>query len=172
MLVEAAPRDAPWELVARSVFWNRDVSLEAWRLGVTTGHRSYLPDSVKRMSAWNFVRFLGRKTFVEKWPEIREFLQPDFFGVPRLDVAWSYAATGGFNMPPKAARVALPARTREILEIVAFNQGCSIADVAGRSGMPYRQAYGHVSKLVELGLVRKRLDGRGTRRTTRLYTLR
>ena len=172
MLIESAPRDAPWEVVARAVFWNREVSLSAWRAGVLSGHRSYLPDSVKRMSTWNFIRFLGRRTFVGRWPEIREFLGTDSPDVARLDAAWSYAATGAFNMPPQTARTKLPGRSREVLNAVVRNQGSSIYDAAKLANVPYRRAHAHVDRLVELGLMRKRLDDSGPRKIARLYTMR
>lgn len=173
MLADSTPRDAPWEVVARTVFWNRDVPLAAWRAGVVSGHRSYLPESVKRMSSWDFVRFLGRRRFVDRWPSIRQFLGADSAGdVARLDAVWSYAATGTFNMPPQAACVELPGRSREVLDAVVGKQGLSIYDVAKLANVPYRRAHAHVERLVALGLMRKRLDDTGPRKIARLYTMR
>lgn len=172
MLVENAPRDAPWDVVARTVFWNRDVSLVAWRKGVLEGHRAYLPDSVKRMSTWNFVRFLGRKDFIEHWPRIRESSDRDSGDVARLDVGWSYASTGAYNMPPEAMRIELRGRSREVLDAVVRNQGASIYQVSKLANVPYRRAHAHVDTLMKLGLVRKRLDNSGPRSIARLYTMR
>ena len=112
MLIESAPKDAPWSHVARLVFWNRDVDLATWRAGVLAGHRSYLPQSIKQMSTWNFIRFLGRKQFIAKWPELRKYLDTKSPDVARLDAAWSYAATGTFNMPPESTFAAFPGRRR------------------------------------------------------------
>lgn len=172
MLIESAPKDAPWSQVARLAFWSRDVDLTTWRTGVLAGHPSYLPQSVKYMSSWNFIRFLGRKPFVEKWPELRKFLVAGSADVARLDAAWSYATTGTFNMPPEAASASLPGRRREVLDAIVRHQGASIYDVAKLAQVPYRRAYDHVAALIEQGLVRKRSHERGPRRVTQLYTLR
>jgi hypothetical protein len=77
-IIYQTPDDDPWEAVARSVFWSREVPLQKWREGVLAGHRSYLPDSIQYMSSRNFVRFLGRDTFVEHWPRIRQHVPPEF----------------------------------------------------------------------------------------------
>lgn len=159
MLVENALRDAPWEVVARTVFWSKDVPLEAWRAGVLAGHRSYLPESVARMSPWNFARFLGRKTFVDRWPHIRDFLSPDALGLARLDVAWSYAATGSFNMPPQAAGMELSDRSREIPNAVVRDQGMSIAEVTKLLNVSRHEALACAAELVDLELVKARLSG-------------
>lgn len=172
MLIESAPRDAPWAEVARQVFWSREVDLATWRAGILAGHRSYLPDSVKRMSTWNFVRFLGRRTFEEKWPEIRKALDPGLPDVARLDLAWSYAMTGTFNMRPESAFASLPGRRREILDAIVHHQGASIYEIAKIAQVPYRRAHDHVSALIAQGLVRKRMDARGPRPLARLYTFR
>ena len=172
MLIESAPKDAPWSHVARLVFWNRDVDLATWRAGVLAGHRSYLPQSIKQMSTWNFIRFLGRKQFIAKWPELRKYLDTKSPDVARLDAAWSYAATGTFNMPPESAFTAFPGRRREVMDVIVHHQGASIYEVAKLARVPYRRAYDHVKALIDQGLVRKRMDDHGPRRVARLYTLR
>jgi len=172
MLIESAPKDAPWSQVARLAFWSRDVDLATWRAGVLAGHPSYLPQSVKSMSTWNFVRFLGRQQFVSKWAELRMTLDTKSPDVARLDAAWSYATTGTFNMPPEAASASLPGRRREVLDTIVRHQGASIYGVAKLAQVPYRRAYDHVSALIAQGLVRMRMDERGPRRVARLYTLR
>jgi len=172
MLIESAPKDAPWSQVARLAFWSRDVDLEPWRAGVMAGHPSYLPQSVKHMSTWNFIRFLGRKAFIAKWPSLRLKLDTATADVARLDAAWSYATTGTFNMPPEAALAALPGRRREVLDAIVHHQGASIYDVAKLAQVPYRRAHDHVTALIDQGLVRKRMDEQSPRRTARLYTLR
>lgn len=172
MLIESAPIDATWSQVARIVFWGRDVELGVWRAGILAAHRSYLPQSVKSMSNWNFIRFLGRKQFISHWPEIRQVLDVNSPDVARLDAAWSYAATGTFNMPPQAALVSLPGRRREVLDVIVHQQGVSIYDIAKVAKIAYRRVFDHVIALVNLGLVRKRIDEHGPRRIARLYTLR
>jgi len=172
MLIESASKDAPWGQVARLAFWSRDVDLEPWRAGILAGHPSYLPQSVKHMSTWNFIRFLGRGLFIAQWPELRKSLDTNSPDVARLDAAWSFASTGTFNMPPEAALAALPGRRREVLDAIVHHQGTSIYDVAKRAQVPYRRAYGHVAALIDQGLVRKRMDEQSPRRVTRLYTLR
>ena len=115
MLIESLPRDSAWETVAQAVFWSRKVELAAWRAGIVSGQRSYLPDSVSRMSTWHFVKFLGRTAFVEHWPVIRQMLPATHQGRNRLDVAWSLAATGKFNVPPESALSATRANSLQSL---------------------------------------------------------
>lgn len=172
MLIESAPIDATWCQVAQMVFWGRNVELGAWRAGIMAAHRSYLPQSAKSMSSWNFIRFLGRNQFVAHWPEIRQALDVNSPEVARLDAAWSYAATGTFNMPPQAALASLPGRRREVLNIIIHQQGVSIYDVAKLTKIAYRRVFDHVTALISQGLVRKRIDEHGPRRIARLYTLR
>ena len=172
MLVESAPNDAPWSQVARLVFWSRDIDQTTWREGVLAAHPSYLPASVKRMSTWNFIRFLGRKRFIDAWPELRKSLDTGSPDRARLDAAWSYAASGTFNLPPESAHAAFPGRRREVFDAIVHHQGASIYDIAKIAQVPYRRAHGHVAALIEQDLVRKRMDERGPRRIARLYTLR
>ena len=172
MLIESAPKDAPWSQVARQAFWSRDVDLAAWRAGVMAGHRSYLPQSIKHMSTFNFIRFLGRKEFTARWPELRKALDTGSADVARLDAAWSYAATGTFNMPPESTFAPLPGRRKEVLDAIVRHQGVSIYDVSKIAQVPYRRAHDHVKALIAQGLVRQRMDERGPRRLARLYTLR
>ena len=172
MLVEHLPKTAPWSLVSSAVFWSREVILEAWRAGILSAHRSYLPDSVSRMSTWHFVRFLGRKDFALAWPRVRESLAPDHRGRARLDVAWSLAATGKLNVPPESALAAFPGRSREVFDAVVDHQGASIYEVAKLTGVSYRRAHAHVKALAAKGLLKCRLDESGPRKKLRLYTLR
>lgn len=172
MLIESASRDAHWNQVARLAFWSRDVGLESWRAGVLSGHPSYLPQSVRYMSSWNFIRFLGRAQFIAKWPEIRTALDTESAEVARLDAAWSHAATGTFNMPPQAALTVFPGRRREVLDAIVRHQGASIYDIAKFTNIPYRRTHDHVSALINQGLVRKRIKEDGPRRIARLYSMR
>ena len=100
MLAPALPKDAAWTMVAHSVFWSRDVYLDTWCAQVLAGHPAYLPDSVLRISTWHFVRFLGRSPFEKHWPLLRQSLAATHPGRSRLDVAWSWATSGGFNQSP------------------------------------------------------------------------
>ncbi len=170
-LIQQTPDDAPWEAVARSVFWSRDVDLATWRERVMSGHRSYLPDSVARMSSRNFVRFLGRNQFRQHWPRIRTLLAPGGRGVSRLDAAWSFIETGTFNMPPQAALASWPGRSREVYDAIIQQQGASIYEVSKTAGVPYRRAYSHVRALELRSLVRSYIDDSGPRPKRRLYTL-
>lgn len=172
MLIKSAPNDAPWSQVAHLVFWNRHVDLDTWRTGVLAGSQSYLPESVKRMSTWNFIRFLGRKAFVDNWPELRKNLDAESPDVARLDAAWSYAVSGTFNLPPQSAFAVLPGRRREVLDAIVHHQGASIYEVAKLLQVPYRRTFDHVSALIDQGIVRKRMDNHGPRCVARLYTLR
>ena len=124
------------------------------------------------MSTWNFIRFLGRRKFVSKWPDLRMTLGSYSPDMARLDAAWSYASTGTFNMPPEAALASLPSRRREVLDAIVHDQGVSIYDVAKFAQISYRRAHDHVTALIKQGLVRKRVDERGPRRVVRLYTIR
>lgn len=74
-------------------------------------------------------------------------------------------------MPP-AAFAKLPGRSREVLNAVVSNQGSSIYDVAKIADVPYRRAHAHVDRLVEMGLMRKRIDESYPRKIARLYTMR
>ncbi len=171
MLIESAPKDATWSEVARIAFWNRDVNVETWRKGVLSGHPSYLPQSVKRISTWNFIRFLGKKNFIDAWPKVRESLNKNSADCARLDAAWSFAVTGTFNMPPEAANFSFPGRRREIFDTIVHHQGASIYDIAKIARVPYRRTYEHVKVLAEQGLVRKSIDNTGPRRVVKLYTM-
>ena len=135
-LIRQTPDDAPWEVVARAVFWNRDVALSTWRERILAGHKSYLPDSVARMSTKNFIRFLGRGRFLQCWPQIRTFPTPGASGLSGLDEAWSFMKTGTFNMPPEAALVSWPGRCKDVYDAIVHHQGASIYGVAVRGRGP------------------------------------
>jgi hypothetical protein len=174
MLVDSIPTTAPWSVVARAVFWSRDVELPTWREMCLRGHASYLPDSISRMSTKNFLRFLGRDNFVKNWPTMRtspSVAHLQFKGVPRLDVAWSYLATGTANMPAEAALAKFPGRSREVYDQVVRHQGTSIYKIARLSGIPYRRVHAHVTRIIACGLIKTRQDEGGPRRH-RLHTMR
>ena len=170
-LIRQTPDDAAWEVVARAVFWNRDVALSTWRERILAGHKSYLPDSVARMSTKNFIRFLGRGKFLQCWPQIRTFLTPGASGLSRLDEAWSFMTTGTFNMPPEAALVSWPGRCKDVYDAIVHHQGASIYGVAVAAGVPYRRAHNHVQNMERQGLVRSFIDRTGPRPRRRLYTM-
>lgn len=175
MLIPEIPPTASWEVVARAVFWSREVKLSVWRDMCLQGHASYLPDSVARMSTKNFVRFLGRDIFVKHWPAMREAASLEGLrtkGVPRLDAAWSWLATGTFNMPPEASLAKFSGRSKEVYDTVVHHQGASIYEVAAESGIPYRRVHSHVNAMVARGLIRTWVDDKGPRSKRRLYTMR
>lgn len=95
-----------------------------------------------------------------------------FKGIPRLNEAWSYLATGTANMRAEAALAKFPGRSREVYDQVVQHQGASIYAIASLSGIPYRRVYAHVARMVASGLMETRLDESGPRRQQRLHTMR
>ncbi len=170
-LIHQTADDAPWEVVARAVFWSRDVALPTWRKQVLLGHPSYLPDSVSRMSSRNFIRFLGRDNFRQHWPQLQTQLPTGHAGIARLDAAWSLIQTGTFNMAPQAALAHWPGRSREVFDAIVQHQGASIYEVAKMTGVPYRRAFDHIRAMEQRALVRSVMDDSGPRPRRRLYTL-
>lgn len=170
-LIRQTADDAPWDVVARSVFWSRDVALAIWRDNVLAGHPSYLPDSVARMSPGNFIRFLGRQNFLDHWPKLRKLLGPGARGLSTEDAAWSFLMTGKFNMPPEAALASWPGRSKEVYDTIVQHQGASIYEVAALAGVPYRRVHDHVQKMEGMALVRSFIDRTGPRPRRRLYTM-
>jgi hypothetical protein len=159
-----------WESVARTVFWSRKVLLQKWREGILAGHRAYLPDSIRYMSAHNFVRFLGREAFVDRWPFIREHVPPELRGeAAPLDALWSWHGSGTFSLRPEAALAPWPGRRRALFDQVVREPGISIYRAAKQASMPYRRAHAHVQALLAQGLLRARV-GQGPRKETRLYS--
>jgi DNA-binding IclR family transcriptional regulator len=57
------------------------------------------------------------------------------------------------------------------LNAVAGHQGLSIYAIAKLADVPYRRAHAHVGRLVELGLMQKRMDDSGPRKIARPYTM-
>jgi len=169
-MIYQASDAAPWERVARRVFWSRKVPLQKWRDGILTGHYSYLPDSIRYMSPQNFVRFLGREAFVDQWPLIRQHVPRELVrNAAPLDALWSWHSSSTFNLRPEAALAKWPGRRRELFDQVVHAPGISIYRAAKQANMPYRRAHDHVRAMIELGLVRTR-EGSGPRKETRLYS--
>jgi hypothetical protein len=169
-VIHQASADEPWERVARRVFWSRTVPLQRWREGILAGHRSFLPDSIRYMSARNFVRFLGRETFVDQWPRIRQHIPPELVReAAPLDALWSWHRSGTFSLRPESALAPWPGRRRELFDQVVHEPGISIYRAARKANMPYRRAHDHVRALIEQGLLRAR-EGHGPRKETRLYS--
>jgi len=170
-VIHQASIDEPWESVARRVFWSQSrVPLQQWRDAILAGHRSYLPDSIRYMSARNFVRFLGRQTFVEQWPLIRQHIPPELAReAAPLDALWSWHSSGTFNLRPESALAKWPGRRRELFDQVVQEPGISIYRAAKQANMPYRRAHDHVQAMIEQGLVRVR-EGTGPRKEARLYS--
>jgi hypothetical protein len=169
-VIYQTPDDEPWESAARSVFWSRAVPLQKWRAGVLAGHRSYLPDSIRYMSSRNFVRFLGRETFVDQWPRIRQHVPRELAPeAAPLDALWSWHKSGTFKLRPESALAQWPGRRREMFNQVVQEPGISIYRAAKQADMPYRRAYDHAQAMIEQGLLRAR-PGNGPRKETRLYS--
>ncbi|MDR2154371.1 MAG: hypothetical protein LBE78_05020 [Burkholderiaceae bacterium] len=144
--------------------------LQRWREGILAGHRSFLSDSIRYMSARNFVRFLGRETFVDQWPLIRRHVPPELVHeAAPLDALWSWHRSGTFNLRPESALARWPGRRRALFDQVVREPGISIYRAAKQAHMPYRRAYDHVQALSRQGLIRTRV-GNGPRKQTRLYS--
>lgn len=163
--------NAPWGKVARTVFWNRDVSLERWRNGILKAGKAYLPESVRWMRPQHFIRFLGRDTFVAEWPRLRRALEADHPGKARLDLHWSVITSGTFNANPDSVLLDLPGRSREAYEYLVRHQGVSVYELAKGTGIPYRRAHDHVKRLADTGLLQSRYCKTGARTKRLLYTL-
>lgn len=159
-----------WGSVSRKAYWDRDVPLDKWRDGISTGHRSYLPDAVARMEVAEFVHFYGAKRFVADWPLLLSLL-PE--AVARragvYNLAWSRLAGGGWNLRPFPDFHALPERRRQFLVAVAKTPGKSIHEVAESLGMQYRRAHEHAVGLMQSGKIRGVEVVEGSRRKTKLY---
>lgn len=146
--------DESWETVSKKVFWDRDVPLERWRVGVASGHRSYLPDSISTMTPAVFIRFYGLDGFKRGWPAMRAALPAEtlcYAGV--YDLAWSQAVGGGWNLKPTADWDEMPERCRSFLTQVAKIPGQSIYEVAKNLGMQYRRAHDHAVWLTKTGKI-------------------
>ena len=120
------------------------------------------------MSPSNFIRFLGRRNFLEHWPKIREFLESCARG---LDMAWSFLMTGTFNMPPEAALVSWPGRSKEIYDAIVQHQGASIYELASFAGVQYWRVHDDVQKMEDMALIRSFVDRTGQRPRRCLYTM-
>jgi hypothetical protein len=169
-VIPQSPHDTPWEDAARSAFWWGKVPLPTWREAILAGHRSFLADSIRYMSARNFVRFLGREAFVDQWPRIRLRVPPELLReAAPLDALWSWHRSGTFNLRPESALAKWPGRRRELFDEVVREPGISIYRAAKQAGMPYRRAHDHVQAMIAQGLVRTR-QGDGPRKEVRLYS--
>ena len=171
MISSTLPLEAPWSAVARMIFWNRDVALEAWRDGIRASNRSYLPDSVRWMRPQHFVRFLGRDVFAAEWPRIRRALEGRHPGKAMLDMHWSRITTGTFDADPDSALITLPGRCKEAYDYLVQHQGASIYELARGARIPYRRAHDHVTRLTEVGLLSSLYTEDGPRKKRRLYTM-
>ena len=144
-----------WEIISKKVYWDRDVSLERWREGIATGHRSYFPDAVSIMSVAEFVYFYGADRFVDDWPTLRALL-PEKIAKRSgaYDLVWSRLAGGGWNLKPVPDFNLMPERRRQFFVEVARSPGKNIYEVAKALGMQYRRAYDHAIKLIQEGKIR------------------
>lgn len=159
-----------WPALARRVFWDREVPLQTWRERVREGHRSYLPDSVSRMTPAEFVKFYGSAEFASDWPAMREQLPAQALAkAPIHDVAWSRLNGGGWNLKPRPGFAGLPARRKMFLTEAARDPGRSIYEYAKALGLQYRRAHDHAQALLAQGWIKRRDVVEAGRRKARLY---
>lgn len=150
-----SPSEEDWDRLAKRVFWDRVVSLEAWRFGITLGHKSYLPRSVKNMPPEKFVRYFGVAKFKSAWPAIRKHLsRNDLARAAMLDVIWSKLVAGTWSLKPLIDIEALSRREKEFLLAAVQSPGSSKYDLAGKLGMQYKRVHEYARDLQIIGLIR------------------
>lgn len=153
--VDQLPVDqSPWAKLARHVFWDRDVKLENWRKGIQAAHPSYLPQSILRMNAKDFIRFYGREAFVKDWPEIVNQISDREvrFKALLLDLKWSILVANTYDLIPCAGFWKLGPRCREFLVFVSAHPGINIYQAAKSLNMHYRRAHDYAKVGLETGM--------------------
>lgn len=161
-----------WTSIKHTVFWDRDVSLDAWREGFLTGHRSYFPHSILWMHPRDGAKLLGREQFLTLWPKVRIFADhyPEVSRRIKIwDAAWSKAVSGAYSVLPKPEWSTLPRRAKDFLIYVAQHPGQSIYAVAKGSGSTYKRAYEHAKTLTSLGFLAQVEERGGPRRKKLLF---
>ena len=159
-----------WDALSRKVYWDRSVSLQAWRKGIAKAGPSYLPQALSRMTAAEFVHFYGADEFKNDWPRLRASLSPTamvFAGT--FDLAWSRAVGGGWNLKPTPDVLALPDKRRAFLTQVACTPGKSIYQIAKDLGLQYRRAHQHATELVKAGKIKSTDTLHNGRKQRRLF---
>jgi len=161
---------APWEVVSKKAYWDRDIPLEKWKSRVSDGHRSYLPDAVSGMDVSEFAHFYGVRKFVHDWPLLRAKLpEKSAKKAGVYDMAWSRLAGGGWNLRPSPDFNDMPERRRQFMIAVAKMPGRSIYEIAKSLGMQYRRAHEHAVNLIRCGRIRGKEVEENGRRKTKLY---
>lgn len=144
-----------WAVVARKVYWERDVPLARWRERISLGHRSYLPAAIATMTPVEFVRFYGEANFKRDWPALRAKLPQETVKYAAVfDLAWSRAVGGGWNLRPTEDFFSMPGRRQDFITQVAYAPGMSIYEVAKSLGLQYRRAHDHATSLLREGKIR------------------
>ena len=144
-----------WDALSQKVYWDRRVSLQAWRKGIAKASASYLPQTLGRMSAIEFVHFYSLAAFKNDWPRLRASLTETAMAYAgTFDLAWSQAVGGGWNLKPTPDVLALPDKRRAFLTQVACTPGKSIYQIAKELGLQYRRAHQHAQVLTQAGKIK------------------
>lgn len=162
----------PWAVVSKLVYWDRDVLLDKWQVKKLEGSASYLPAAIRRMTVADFVYFLGKQSFIDHWPAIRDFVPSvDKAYAAKHDLTWSWLKSGTFNMKPESSKASWPGRKWEVYQEVLQHPGSSIYALAKRANMPYRKAHANVQELISEQLIhaRQRIGNSNGRRQSALY---
>lgn len=161
-------RSTNWREINQRVYWDRTVDLETWRAKIKTGHRSYFPDAVARMSVREFIYFYGENEFARDWPRLRQCL-PKGAMTGMYDLNWSVLVGAGLNLRPFSDFYSLPKRRREFLMQVSRTPGKNIYEICALLKMQYRRGHEHAKQLMKSGKVRGKLMIEKGRRKTLLY---
>lgn len=161
---------AEWPEVARHIFWDRVVTLDAWRAGIAAGQRSYLPQSVKTMLPEHFIQFFGVAQFKTEWPRIRKHLsQQELARVALLDRFWSRLVSGSWNIKPLIDINTLPKREKEFLLAAIREPGITKYTLAKQLGMQYKRGHEYAKDLQAIGLIKLLAVKDDPRRRLRIY---
>lgn len=161
-----------WDSIKNVIFWDRDVSREAWVAGFEAGHRSYLPQTLLLMQPKDAAFILGKDRFIRVWPLVRANVDayPDVRRRAKIwDAAWSHAVSGTYSLPVLSTWGRLTPRRRALLIWISQNSGQSIYAAAKSVGLTYKRAYEHVKALTADGWIRQTVDTEGPRRRNLLF---
>ena len=88
------------------------------------------------MTPADVVRFYGFPKFQRDWPALRAKLPNEIKKYAAvLDIAWSQAVGGGWNLRPTEDHLSMPERRRDRLTHVACAPGRNIYEVAKSLGL-------------------------------------
>lgn len=138
-----------WEMTSKKAYWDRSINLDTWRSKVISGHPSYLPDAVKRMSAKEFIYFLGQEQFILNWPTMLASLPTAYVSNSWIcTLNWSVLVSGSWNLLPKENFWLLSKKRREFFIQTAKQHGATIYCIAKSLNMQYRRAHEHAMDLI------------------------